>query len=178
MLTPECLRGIEERVSLRLSDSADVNALLDERRELLLQLGQAVEILRGVAHKFPRWAAAPIIAEIQDPHGINAFLERQKLSGAAHVIICTGTKGDAAHPAPFIEEVAEKPVDEVLRKEAEALLDPKSPGWDAGAERLLKDLKDRKDADKRIDATAGRGCPQCVPARAPAEWCDSSNRCR
>ena len=44
---------------------------------------------------------------------------------------------------------AEKPVSEVLKEEAEALLDPKSPGWDAGAERLLKDLKDRKDSDKR-----------------------------
>ena len=30
---------------------------------------------------------------------------RQKLGDAAHAFICTGTKGDAANPAPFIEEV-------------------------------------------------------------------------
>lgn len=33
---------------------------------------------------------------------------RQKLSDAAHAFICTATKGDAAHPAPFIEEDTEK----------------------------------------------------------------------
>lgn len=45
MLTPEELRGIEERVSLRLSDSADVDVLLTERRELLLQVDELREAL-------------------------------------------------------------------------------------------------------------------------------------
>lgn len=33
--------------------------------------------------------------------------------------------------------------------EAAALLDPKSPGWDEGANRLMKDLNDRRAAEKR-----------------------------
>jgi hypothetical protein len=40
----------------------------------------------------------------------------------------------------------EKRPDEIIRKEAEALLDPKSPGWNEGADLLLKELKDRKSA--------------------------------
>ena len=42
-------------------------------------------------------------------------------------------------------KVADKRND-VLQNERAALLDPKSPGWNAGAEKLLKELKDRKDS--------------------------------
>lgn len=127
MLTPEELRGIESRVPLRLSDSADVDVLLDERRELLLQKYEAAaDYLMAEAKKIP-------LGESNPQRGFSSTYNA--------LMFCEG----------ILRKASEKPVDEVLRKEAEALLDPKSPGWDAGAERLLKDLKDRKDADKRMN---------------------------
>ena len=48
--------------------------------------------------------------------------------------------------AQFSLDAMENRPDEIIRKEAEALLDPKSPGWNEGADLLLKELKDRKSA--------------------------------
>lgn len=42
---------------------------------------------------------------------------------------------------------------ETTRNEAAALLDPKSLGWSDGAERLMKELKDRKEIEKRKEGS-------------------------
>lgn len=97
---------------------------------------------------------------------------------------------DKAAAFSSILESTEKPVGEVTRQEAAALLDPKSPGWAAGTDRLLKELGSRKSAEyehqrgvcdektceycealRKQEATEKRKCPPHYQAAAGDTHC-------
>jgi hypothetical protein len=81
---------------------------------------------------------------------------RQKLGDAAHAFICTGTKGDAAHPAPFIEDSTEKRID------LPECVSCKSMGKLCG----YHEPKRRNHEDHAWGVCDEKTCPECIAYRA------------
>lgn len=139
---------------------ADLHILLaDERKPLELQLNEVTKQLSENAKDYH----AGLTAAIEKSAALTLQVGELQNGMTQIVGVCQGSMGDEAS-FNAIYDIAKG-----LMEKGQVLLCLTCGKGHS---------KEVNCAEKRIDATAGRGCPQCVPARAPAEWCDSSNRCR
>jgi hypothetical protein len=139
-------------------------ALAGEKREQLRLIGRMQDALEAI------WKGT---MESHDPalmsiHGVAghalSYTEKRKCDkeGPAEL----RCEREVGHDGPCMGDMSKAypKRTEVVQKEAAALLDPKSPGWDAGADRLLKELSDRKQSHRHkleSDCRGNAWCSEC-----------------